>query len=107
MTGSLERAIKETERRRKIQLEYNKKHDITPRSITKHIHDITEALKKDHTKAVELEIATDKKLFEKNPNKLIKLKEKQMAEAVKVLDFETAAILRDEIKYLKNKNTKK
>ena len=107
MTGSLERAIRETERRRNIQLEYNKEHNITPRSITKHIHDITEALKKDHDKAVELEIAVDKKLFEKNPNKLIKLKEKQMTEAVKVLDFETAAILRDEINILKIKSAKK
>ncbi len=107
MTGSMERAIGETERRRTTQLAYNKKHNITPKTISKNIHDITEALKKDHEKSVELELSTDRKLFEKNPNKLIKLKEKQMAEAVKVLDFETAAILRDEIKYLKNKNTKK
>jgi uncharacterized beta-barrel protein YwiB (DUF1934 family) len=39
---------------------------------------ITEALKKDHEKSVELELSTDRKLFEKNPNKLIKLKEKQI-----------------------------
>ena len=104
MTGSLDRAIKETERRRKIQLEYNKKNNITPTTISKKIHDITEELKKDHQKSVELELNTDKKLFEKNPNKLIKLKEKQMTEAVKVLDFETAAILRDEIVILKEKN---
>jgi excinuclease ABC subunit B len=104
MTGSLERAIRETERRRNVQLEYNKKHNITPKTIIKNIHDITEALKKDHNKSVELELATDRKLFEKNPNKLIRLKEKQMSEAVKILDFETAAILRDELKVLKERN---
>jgi protein-arginine kinase activator protein McsA len=43
----------------------------------------------------------DAKVFAKNPDKLVKLKEKQMKEAVKALDFETAAILRDEIKVLK------
>ena len=59
------------------------------------------------TKSVELELAIDRKLFEKNPNKLIKLKEKQMTEAVKVLDFETAALLRDEINLLKIKSAKK
>jgi protein-arginine kinase activator protein McsA len=42
----------------------------------------------------------DKNKFEKNPEKLIKEKEKQMSDAVRVLDFETAAILRDEIKVL-------
>ncbi|MEI6810739.1 MAG: UvrB/UvrC motif-containing protein [Candidatus Nomurabacteria bacterium] len=45
----------------------------------------------------------DKKLFAKNPDKLIKLKEKAMKEAVKILDFETAAILRDELTVLKSK----
>ena len=106
MTGSMERAIGETERRRTIQLAYNKKHNITPVTISKNIHDITEELKKDHQKSVEFELNTDKKLFAKNPNKLIRLKEKQMSEAVKALDFETAAILRDEIVILKEKNLK-
>lgn len=103
MTGSLERAIKETERRRKIQTEYNKKHNITPTTIIKNIKDITEELKREHKKSVEFELSIDEKLFKKNPNKLIKLKEKQMTEAVKILDFETAATLRDEIVALKEK----
>ena len=107
MTGSMERAIGETERRRTIQLEYNKKHNITPKTIIKNIKDITEELKKDHEKSVNMELEIDKKLFAKNPNKLIKLKEKQMSEAVKALDFETAAILRDEINILKIKSAKK
>ena len=103
MTGSLDRAIKETNRRRAIQEAYNTKHGITPTTIKKNIKDITEELQSKHEKAVNAELDIDKKLFAKNPTKLIKLKEKQMKEAVKMLDFETAAILRDEIKFLKEK----
>ncbi len=103
MTGSLERAIAETKRRRTIQEEYNKVHGITPKTIEKRIHDITEELKTEHAKAVNAELKVDQKLFAKNPDKLVKLKEKQMKEAVKILDFETAAILRDEIKILKER----
>ncbi len=101
MTGSMERAIGETNRRRKIQEDYNKEHNITPTTIEKNIKDITEEMQSDHAKAVNQELAIDKKLFAKNPDKLIKLKEKAMKEAVKILDFETAAILRDELTILK------
>ena len=103
MTGSMERAMSETERRRNIQLAYNKEHNITPTTIKKNIKDITAEMKKDHRRAVEKELSVDAKLFAKNPNKLIKLKETQMKEAVKILDFETAAILRDEIEILRNR----
>jgi excinuclease ABC subunit B len=103
MTGSLERAIAETNRRRKIQEDYNIKHGITPMTIVKNIKDITEELQSDHAKAVNLELSIDEKLFKKNPDKLIKLKEKAMKEAVKILDFETAAILRDELEVLRTK----
>lgn len=101
MTNSLTKAIGETNRRRDIQIAYNKKHNITPTTIIKNIEDITEQMASTHDKAVSLELDLDQKLFAKNPTKLIKLKEKQMKEAVKSLDFETAAILRDEIKVLK------
>jgi excinuclease ABC subunit B len=101
ITGSMERAIAETSRRRKIQEDYNKEHGITPTTIEKNIKDITEEMQSDHAKAVNAELAVDKKLFAKNPDKLIRLKEKGMKEAVKALDFETAAILRDEIQILK------
>lgn len=104
MTGSMERAMAETERRRKIQEDYNKKHNITPVTIKKNIHDITDGIKSLRAKTINEELEKDKKLFAKNPNKLITLKEKQMKEAVKALDFETAAILRDEIKFLKDKH---
>lgn len=106
MTGSMERAIQETNRRREKQLAYNKEHGITPTTIKKQIKDITEHMQTEHEKAVNTELAIDKKLFAKNPTKLITLKEKQMKEAVKVLDFETAAILRDEIKVLKERSVK-
>lgn len=106
LTGSMERAIGETNRRRKIQEDYNKKHGITPTTIQKNIKDITEEMQSDHAKDVNEELRIDKKLFAKNPEKLIKLKEKAMKEAVKILDFETAAILRDELVVLKGKKIK-
>lgn len=106
MTGSLERAINETNRRRAIQEAYNKEHGITPTTIVKNIQDITEQLQTEHEKAVNTELSIDEKLFKKNPDKLIKLKEKAMKEAVKILDFETAAILRDELEVLRNKLSK-
>jgi len=97
ITGSMERAISETNRRRKIQISYNKKHGITPKTIIKEIKDITEHLETSHMKAVRGNLDIDAKIFAKNPQKLLKLKEKEMSKAVKELDFETAAILRDEI----------
>lgn len=106
MTGSLLRAIGETNRRRTLQIAYNTKHNITPTTIIKNIKDITESMLSDHDKAVSEELKVDAKVFAKNPDKLIKLKEKQMKEAVKILDFETAAILRDEIKVLKERRVK-
>ncbi len=107
MTGSMERAINETNRRRTIQEEYNKKHGITPTTIVKNIKDITESMLSSHDKAVSDELQMDAKIFAKNPDKLIRLKEKQMKESVKALDFETAAILRDEIKVLKMRRENK
>lgn len=103
MTGSMERAISETNRRRKIQVEYNEKHGITPKTIMKTIHDITEHLESAHAKAVNANLAVDGQIFGKDLTKLLKLKRKEMSEAVKELDFETAAILRDEIKTLEGR----
>ncbi|MDD2766203.1 MAG: excinuclease ABC subunit UvrB [Candidatus Moranbacteria bacterium] len=100
MTGSMEYALRETNRRRKLQIEYNTKHGITPQTIQKKIHDITESMESDHAKAVRANVTLDEEIFAKNPEKLIRLKGKEMQSAVKELDFETAAILRDEIRAL-------
>ena len=107
VTGSMERAMSETTRRRTIQLAYNKKHGITPKTIIKKIKDITDTLEREHTRAVGQLLETDQKLFEKSPKKFIKTKMKEMENAVKELDFETAAILRDEIRVLESKVGKK
>jgi excinuclease ABC subunit B len=136
MTDSMKYAINETTRRRNIQLAYNKEHGITPKTIMKKIHDITEELESEHGKVVNTELNLDLEVFkraygreykkEKNKNnrkipntalgqsylsdeeignliyeKIIKLKEKEMNQAVKELDFETAGILRDEIGVLR------
>lgn len=103
MNDSLNYAISETARRRKIQMEYNEKHGITPKTIIKNIKDITETLQSEREKTINNLIMTDKVQFEKNPKEFIKEKEKQMEDAVKELDFETAAILRDEIAFLLQK----
>jgi excinuclease ABC subunit B len=100
VTGSMRRALDETNRRRDLQIDYNKSHNITPKTIIKKIQDITDQLKSDHDKAVGELVKIDKKMLAKDPAKLKKLisqKEKQMDGAVKILDFETAALLRDEI----------
>ena len=101
VTPSMAKAISETERRRKLQRAYNAKHGITPKTIEKNIKDITEQMRSEHSKAVKELLKIDSGLMSKNPGKLIKEKEKQMSEAVRILDFETAAILRDELKVLK------
>ena len=103
LTGSIERAVGETNRRRAIQIAHNTKHGITPQTIIKKIQDITEHLDTDHMKAVKMNLDIDTEIFAKDPQKLIKLKEEEMSEAVKELDFETAAILRDEIAMLNEK----
>ncbi len=100
VTGSMEAAMRETERRRGIQMAYNKEHNITPKTIIKKISDITDRLKSEHQKAVSDLLGIDAELYKKNPQKLLKEKQKQMNDAVKILDFETAALLRDEIQAL-------
>ncbi|QQR65243.1 excinuclease ABC subunit UvrB [Candidatus Kaiserbacteria bacterium] len=107
MTPALTYAISETNRRREIQLAYNKKHNITPVTIAKEIKDITAEMRSEHSKAVSTLLTIDTELYLKNPKAVIKEKQAQMAEAVKELDFETAAILRDEILSLEALKKKK
>lgn len=100
-TKSMKYAMDETARRRAIQVAYNEKHGITPKTIIKKIHDITEQLRSGHDKAVHTLVAIDREKLGNNPQKIIREKEKAMQEAVKILDFETAALIRDEVLELK------
>ncbi|MDQ5927983.1 MAG: excinuclease subunit [Patescibacteria group bacterium] len=96
MTGSMEKAIGETNRRRAIQIAHNTKHGITPMTIKKKISDITDVLARERQETLEELVAMDTKSGG-TIKQVIKRKEVEMSEAVKVLDFETAALLRDEI----------
>ncbi|OGG66395.1 excinuclease ABC subunit B, partial [Candidatus Kaiserbacteria bacterium RIFCSPHIGHO2_02_FULL_55_20] len=103
MTGSLERAIGETNRRRAIQEQYNKKHNITPKTIEKRIHDIVGDIERTRNRAVGELAALDTAAYGGDVKKLIKDKRNQMHEAADKLDFETAALIRDEIQKLEEK----
>lgn len=107
MTGSLEKAISETNRRREKQIAYNKKHGITPQTVQKAIKDITEELRTEHGKAIKSLLMVDAELYKQNPKKFIADKKQQMAEAVQELDFETAALIRDELYALMGEEVKK
>lgn len=100
MTKSLEYAIGETNRRRDKQLAYNAEHGITPKSIAKEIKSITDQMRTSHDETIDTLLKIDVGLFNENPKKLLKEKKRLMDEAVSILDFETAAIIRDEILYL-------
>ncbi|MEK7568005.1 MAG: excinuclease ABC subunit UvrB [Patescibacteria group bacterium] len=105
ITGSLKRAMDETNRRRLVQIEYNKKHKITPKTIVKKIHDITASMKSEQEKAVATLLAIEYDIYKKAPQKFITQKRKQMMEAVAKLDFETAALIRDEMALLQDKTS--
>lgn len=105
-SSAMQEAITETERRRKVQEEYNQLHGITPQSIKKEISNIIDRKKQEAEKSgrIGLEIIesnyniTDKK----QRSKLIKVLEKQMLEHAKNMEFEQAALIRDEIYKLKD-----
>ena len=113
MTDALTYAISETNRRRAIQVTYNTKHGITPTTILKEIKSITDQMRTEHDETVETLLKVDVELYKRNPAKVLKEKRQQMEDAVSILDFETAAIIRDEIAYfeeqgdgIKSKRTK-
>lgn len=107
ITGSIDRALKETNRRRDIQEKYNKKHKIKPATATSKIKDIMEgarSVKKEKTQANEVADLYDvSKVNYHNIGKEIKKLEKLMKETAKKLDFEEAARYRDLVKDLKDK----
>ena len=93
VTQSMQRAIDETARRRKIQMSYNEEHGIVPQTIKKEIRDliaVTKAVAKEEDKEVDIN-----SLNKQERKELVKKLEKQMQEAVEVLDFELAAQIRD------------
>ena len=96
LTGSMTRAIDETNRRREIQAAYNKKHHITPQTIKRNIksivdHEINPLPTPDFAKLESLE----------DIGGYIKMKEKEMKDAARGLQFEKAALIRDEISQLR------
>ncbi len=98
VTGSMERAIFETERRRNIQMKYNEDHGITPKTIIKDIRDVIEISTKEE---VEYTARQKSKLSKADTAKLVDKLTRQMKEAAKLLEFEHAAFLRDKIAELK------
>jgi excinuclease ABC subunit B len=118
ITHSMDKVIKETSRRRKLQEEYNKKHNINPKTVFKTLEEIMSSTviadskakqdqrkgkKKTDVHKTSLSILTDPALERNNPEErkdLINQLRKQMVEAAKDLEFERAAELRDEIKRL-------
>ncbi len=108
ITGSMKRAIAETDRRRAKQVAYNKKHGITPKTIIKAIQDLRgqlgfETEPKDVKKILALELAAE----DKELNQVIKDKEAEMKESALRLDFELATILRDEIAVIRKELDKR
>lgn len=103
ITTAMEKAIEETNRRRKIQEQYNKEHNITPRSIQKAVHNVIEATKS----AEDIDVykksrKTEAENLDKHTLKtLIENLTKDMRQAARELEFEHAAVLRDQIEELK------
>ena len=97
VTGSMERAITETYRRREKQMKYNEENGIIPETIKKDVRDILEISSKDNVQ----EKIAKRKLSAKEKNELIERLTKEMKAAAKLLEFEHAAYLRDQIQKLK------
>lgn len=108
ITGSMERAISETARRREKQEAFNKVHGIVPRTIQKKVVDLIKLTKveEDNTAAKGYTAKTVKKLKPRELDKQIRLMEKKMKEAAKQLDFELAAEYRDQLILLKGEQRK-
>ena len=98
VTGSMERAITETYRRREKQMKYNEEHGIVPETIKKDVREILEISSKDNIQ----ERVAKRRLSEREKNELIEKLTKEMRAAARLLEFEHAAYLRDQIQKLKN-----
>ena len=100
ITDSMQKALDETARRREIQIAYNEKHGITPKTIIKPIHEVVRS--KETQEMTAKYIGKKAKVSKKDKEKLLANLEKEMREAAKVLDFERAAELRDILLELRN-----
>jgi len=101
VTESMDRAIRETERRRAIQIAYNEKHGITPQTVRKKVRDVIEATKVAEQKADYLAGVKTEKMSKRERAKLMERLEQEMKEAARNLQFERAAQLRDALLELK------
>ena len=95
----MQRAITETERRRKKQKEYNEKHGITPKTVVKSIRDVIEIGSPEDS--LKSKTKNGKKPTKKEREALIERMEKEMKDAARHLEFEKAAYLRDRIRELR------
>ena len=106
MSDAMKEAITETERRRQLQIAYNEEHGITPKTISKAIDDILVRQNEEKKETVKIELDVLKKstnlMVKEQRRKLLKAMEEQMIEYADCLDFESAAIIRDEIQAIKN-----
>ncbi len=99
MTASMQNAIDETERRRQVQRAHNEQHQITPLGISKAIRDITDTIREAEPEAASYSQTSD--LPRDELTRLVKELERQMKQAAKELDFERAALLRDQVTELR------
>ncbi len=99
ITGSMRKAIDETERRRELQITYNREYGITPKTIQKNIRAVIEATMVAEEETTDY-VAVKPKLTAKEREKRIRMLEKEMKAAAKALEFEKAAALRDELRQL-------
>lgn len=99
VTGSMERALMETDRRREIQIAYNIEHNITPKTIKKDVRDVLEITKKDEYDIKDIKA---RRMAKGEKDALIKKLTTEMKAAAKLLEFEHAAYLRDKIEKLQN-----
>ena len=107
VSPAMKEALEETKHRRQIQMEYNEKHGITPKTISKAVEDILERQKIEKQETVDIETSALKNIFNMmvpaERKKLLKALEQQMNEHAERLEYEEAAAIRDEILEIRKK----